>query len=30
MLVLNIRAGFDIIGTVQGNYGLTIVLEKRL
>ena len=30
MLVLNIRAGFDVVGTVQGNRGLTIVLEKRL
>ena len=30
MLVLNIRAGFDIIGTVQGRRGLTIVLEKTL
>lgn len=30
MLVLNIRAGFDIIGTVQGKRGLTIVLEKIL
>ncbi len=30
MLVLNIRAGFDIIGTVQNKRGLTIVLEKVL
>ncbi len=30
MLVLNIRAGFDIVGTVQGKRGLTIVLEKQL
>lgn len=30
MLVLNIRSGFDIIGTVQGARGLTIVLEKVL
>lgn len=35
MLVLNIRAGFDIIGTVQGKPvrrcdGLTIVMEKKL
>lgn len=30
MLILNLRHGFDIIGTVQGNRGLTIVLEKTL
>ncbi|GAB3640888.1 GNAT family N-acetyltransferase [Spirosoma arcticum] len=30
MLVLNIRAGFDIVGTLQGKRGLTIVLEKKL
>lgn len=30
MLVLNIRAGFDVVGTVQGKRGLTIVLEKAL
>lgn len=30
MLILNLRYGFDIIGTVQGKRGLTIVLEKRL
>ena len=30
MLVLNLRFGFDIIGTVQGKRGLTIVLEKNL
>jgi predicted GNAT superfamily acetyltransferase len=30
MLILNIRSGFDIIGTVQGKRGLTIVLEKAL
>ncbi|WP_080241064.1 GNAT family N-acetyltransferase [Spirosoma rigui] len=30
MLVLNIRSGFDIIGTVAGRRGLTIVLEKTL
>ena len=30
MLVLNIRSGFDIVGTVQGKRGLTIVLEKKL
>ncbi|GAB4021393.1 hypothetical protein GCM10028808_66080 [Spirosoma migulaei] len=30
MLILNLRFGFDIIGTVQGTYGLMIVLEKKL
>ncbi|QJW89215.1 GNAT family N-acetyltransferase [Spirosoma taeanense] len=30
MLILNLRAGFDIIGTQQGKQGLTIILEKRL
>lgn len=30
MLLLNLRHGFDIIGTVQGSHGLTIVLEKAL
>ncbi len=30
MLILNLRHGFDIIGTVQGKRGLTIVLEKKL
>lgn len=30
MLLLNLRHGFDIIGTLQGTYGLTIVLEKKL
>ncbi|GAA4447965.1 hypothetical protein GCM10023189_05090 [Nibrella saemangeumensis] len=30
MLLLNIRHGFDIIGTLQGHRGLIIVLEKRL
>ena len=30
MLLLNLRQGFDIIGTVQGAHGLTIVLEKQL
>lgn len=30
MLLLNLRQGFDIIGTVQGAHGLLIVLEKRL
>ena len=30
MLLLNLRHGFDIIGTVQGSHGLTIVLEKEL
>lgn len=28
MLILNLKAGFDIIGTLQGKHGLTIVLEK--
>lgn len=30
MLILNLRHGFDIVGTVQGKRGLMIVLEKRL
>ena len=30
MLLLNLRHGFDIIGTVQGGRGLTLVLEKEL
>ncbi|GAB2591414.1 GNAT family N-acetyltransferase [Spirosoma areae] len=30
MLILNLRHGFDIIGTVQGKWGLVIVLEKKL
>ncbi|WP_338870876.1 GNAT family N-acetyltransferase [Spirosoma sp. SC4-14] len=30
MLILNLRFGFNIIGTVQGKHGLTIVLEKKL
>ncbi|AUD00486.1 GNAT family N-acetyltransferase [Spirosoma pollinicola] len=30
MLILNLRVGFDIIGTLQGKHGLTIVLEKNL
>ncbi|GAB3551718.1 GNAT family N-acetyltransferase [Spirosoma fluminis] len=30
MLILNLRAGFDIIGTLQGKHGLMIVLEKTL
>lgn len=30
MLILNIRSGFDIIGTEQGRRGLTIVLEKAM
>ncbi|HEX8429544.1 GNAT family N-acetyltransferase [Hymenobacter sp.] len=30
MLLLNLRAGFDIVGTVQGPRGLIIVLEKEL
>lgn len=30
MLVLNLRFGFDIVGTVQAKRGLTIVLEKTL
>ncbi len=30
MLLLNIRAGFAIVGTEPGRYGLKIVLEKSL
>jgi GNAT superfamily N-acetyltransferase len=30
MLLLNLRHGFDIIGTMQGPRGLTIVLEKEI
>lgn len=30
MLLLNLRVGFDIVGTVQGPRGLVIVLEKEL
>ncbi len=30
MLILNLKAGFDIIGTMQGKHGLAIVLEKTL
>lgn len=30
MLLLNIRHGFDIVGTQQGTHGLLIVLEKKL
>ncbi|WP_426490545.1 GNAT family N-acetyltransferase [Hymenobacter sp. 102] len=30
MLLLNLRHGFDIVGTVQGTRGLTIVLEKNV
>ncbi|TGE07911.1 GNAT family N-acetyltransferase [Hymenobacter fodinae] len=30
MLLLNLRMGFDIVGTMQGAYGLVIVLEKEL
>jgi GNAT superfamily N-acetyltransferase len=30
MLILNLRCGFDIIGTVQGKHGLSIVLEKKI
>lgn len=29
MLVLNLRFGFDIVGTVQGKRGLTIGMEKN-
>ena len=29
MLILNIRFGFDIVGTVQGKRGLTIIMEKN-
>lgn len=30
MLILNLKHGFDIIGTQQGTHGLIIVLEKQL
>ncbi|UPL49802.1 GNAT family N-acetyltransferase [Hymenobacter sublimis] len=30
MLLLNLHAGFDIVGTVQGERGLTLVLEKSI
>jgi GNAT superfamily N-acetyltransferase len=30
MLLLNLRVGFDIVGTVQGPHGLVIVLEKEV
>ncbi|MBC8155804.1 MAG: GNAT family N-acetyltransferase [Bacteroidetes bacterium] len=30
MLILNLKHGFDIIGTQQGAHGLIIVLEKQL
>lgn len=30
MLLLNLHAGFDIVGTVQGSRGLVLVLEKEL
>ncbi len=30
MLLLNIKYGFDIVGTQQGKHGLLIVLEKQL
>lgn len=30
MLILNLRVGYDIVGTQQGAHGLIIVLEKRL
>lgn len=30
MLILNLKHGFDIIGTQQGTHGLIIVLEKSL
>lgn len=30
MLILNLRHGFDIVGTLQGVHGLVIVLEKEL
>jgi predicted GNAT superfamily acetyltransferase len=30
MLLLNIRSGFDIVGTEPGRHGLKIVLEKSL
>ena len=30
MLMLNLRFGFDIVGTMQGKRGLIIVMEKNL
>lgn len=30
MLLLNIKSGFDIVGTLQGVRGLTIVMEKKM
>lgn len=30
MLILNLRQGFDVIGTIAGKYGLIIVLEKKV
>jgi GNAT superfamily N-acetyltransferase len=30
MLLLNLKEGFDIVGTVQGAHGLAIVLEKQV
>ena len=30
MLLLNLRFGFDIVGTVQGKRGLMIIMEKNL
>lgn len=30
MLILNLRFGFDIVGTVQGKHGLMIILEMKL
>ncbi|WP_041257392.1 GNAT family N-acetyltransferase [Fibrella aestuarina] len=30
MLILNIRHGFDVVGTQPGKHGLTIMLEKPL
>ncbi|QJX47520.1 GNAT family N-acetyltransferase [Hymenobacter taeanensis] len=30
MLLLNLKSGFDIVGTQQGAYGLVIVLEKSV
>lgn len=30
MLILNLRHGFEVVGTIQGKHGLMIILEKSL
>jgi predicted GNAT superfamily acetyltransferase len=30
MLILNLRHGFEVVGTMQGKHGLMIILEKSL